>query len=473
MKTNRTRLAEMTAAEKRDMVRRLLQARATATMEPKTEPAATSTGTPSADQIPAEFQSLDTLPGALQWQRQQDELRRAGIVNPYFRLRESQSGGTMRIDGREYINFSGYNYLGLSGHPLVSTAAKTAIDQYGTSASASRILSGEIPLHRELEREVAALVDAEDAIVFNNGYGTNVGTLAHLFGPKDLIIHDSLIHNSALVGSQLSGARRLPFPHNDFERLDQMLAEHRYRHERTLILVEGVYSMDGDIPDLQRLIEIKQRHKALLMVDEAHSMGVLGPRGFGIGDHFGVDGSAVDLWMGTFSKTFASCGGYIAGAKPVVDYLKRTAPGFVYSCGMSPPDTAAALSAIQILRHEPERAAQLQEQARLFLTLARQRGLNTGTSHGSAVVPVIVGNSVLSLLLAHRLFALGINVHPIMYPAVEENAVRLRFFINILHTQEQIRRTVDAVADNLAALGREPAVRERAFDRHAKAEYIS
>ncbi|HBG95401.1 MAG TPA: 8-amino-7-oxononanoate synthase [Chromatiaceae bacterium] len=455
MKIDRTRLTEMTPAEKREIAKRLLQKRVVGTMVSEVEADALDVGTKPSIHISAEFQSLDNLSDAVQMRRHLDEMLHLTHANPYFRPHESLSAATTSIDGREYINFSGYNYLGLSGHPQVSADAKAAIDRFGTSSSASRIVSGEIPLHGALEREVADMLGVEDAIIFNSGYSTNISTLGHLLSPKDLAICDSLVHNSVLMGCQLSGAPRLAYPHNDLQQLDQILSEHRHDHERVLILIEGVYSMDGDIPNLPQLIEIKRRHKALLMVDEAHSIGVLGPRGFGIGEHFGIDPTAVDLWMGTLSKAFASCGGYIAGSKAIIDYLKYSAPGFVYSVGLSPPDAASALSAIRVLRREPARVARLQERARLFLELATQRGLDTGLSRGSAVIPVIIGDSALSLRLADRLFEQGINVHAISYPAVEEHKARLRFFITTLHSPDQIRFTVDALATTLSELRQE------------------
>ena len=206
--------------------------------------------------------------------------------------------------------------------------------------------------------------------------GTNVTVLGHL-GPRDLIVHDALIHNSVLAGAMLSGARRLPFAHNDLAELDRLLAEHRADYERAIIIVEGVYSMDGDIPNLPRLIELKRRYKTLLMVDEAHSIGVLGARGRGISEHFlGIASTDVDIWMGTLSKTLASCGGYIAGGREFIEYLKYTAPGFVYSVGLSPADSAAALAALRVLELEPERVTRLRARAASFLRRARERGLN-------------------------------------------------------------------------------------------------
>ncbi|HPP54266.1 MAG TPA: aminotransferase class I/II-fold pyridoxal phosphate-dependent enzyme, partial [Thermoguttaceae bacterium] len=284
---------------------------------------------------------------------------------------------------------------------------------------------------------------------FVGGHSTNETVIGHLFGPGDLILHDALAHNSILQGSILSGARRRPFPHNDWQAADEILRRYRHEYRRVLLVIEGVYSMDGDIPDLPRFIEVKNRHKALLMIDEAHSIGTIGPRGRGISDYFGVPAPEVEIWMGTLSKTFGSCGGYIAGAKALVEYLKYTAPGFVYSVGMPPPAVAAALAALHILETQPERTHRLQQRARLFLDLAKQRGLNTGTSRDSPVVPVILGNSVHSLLLSRALRDRGINVQPILYPAVEESAARLRFFLTCLHTEEQIRYTIDAVCEEL------------------------
>jgi 8-amino-7-oxononanoate synthase len=347
------------------------------------------------------------------------------------------------------ISWSSYNYLGMSGDPAVAAAAKAAIDRYGTSVSASRLVSGEKLIHRELERAIADFLSVEDAIVFVGGHSTNESTIGHLFGPGDLILHDALAHNSIIQGCILSGARRRPFPHSDWQTLDQLLGELRHDYRRVLIVIEGVYSMDGDYPDLPQFIALKNKHKALLMIDEAHSAGVLGPHGRGIGEHFDVEPKDVDIWMGTLSKSLGSCGGYIAGSHSLVEYLKYTAPGFVYSVGMSPANAAAALASLRILEEEPERVSRLAANSKLFLSLAKSRGLNTGRSKDSAVVPVILGNSLHALQLSQALFQRGINVQPIMYPAVEESAARLRFFITSKHTEQQIRTTVDAVTEEL------------------------
>jgi 8-amino-7-oxononanoate synthase/acyl carrier protein len=404
---------------------------------------------PATEELSPETYRIDQFPEYLALKQNMKAIQSAGLVNPYFRPHQRVTNDTTQIDGRVLINFSSYNYLGMSGDPVVSAAARDAIDRFGTSVSASRLVSGEKPVHRELERAIADFIGVQDAIVFVGGHSTNETTIGHLFGAGDLVLHDALAHNSIIQGSLLSGARRRPFPHNDWHALDEILTEVRRDYRRVLVAIEGVYSMDGDYPDLPRFIEIKQRHKAMLLVDEAHSAGTMGPHGRGIGEHFDVDPADVELWMGTLSKSYGSCGGYIAGNKATVEYLKYTAPGFVFSVGMPPSNAAAALASLRLLEEEPERVARLAENARLFLTLAKERGLNTGASHDSPVVPVILGNSLHSLQLSQALFARGINVQPIMHPAVEESAARLRFFITSCHTQEQIRDTVTAVAEEL------------------------
>lgn len=408
---------------------------------------------PEAAEIPVDYYRFDKMADYVKL-RQSIEMLDAAGLNPFFAVHERVTNDTTLIDGRELINFSSYNYLGMSGDPEVGQAAKEAIDRYGTSVSASRLVSGEKKLHRDLERAIADFIGVEDSICYVGGHSTNETTVGHLFGSGDLILHDALAHNSLIQGAILSGARRRPFPHNDWKALDAILTDIRRDYRRVLIAIEGVYSMDGDIPELPKFIEVKKRHKAILMVDEAHSAGVLGPHGRGIGEHFDVHAEDVDLWMGTLSKSFGSCGGYIAGCRAVVEYLKFTAPGFVYSVGMSPPNAAAALASLQILESEPERVGRLQDNSRLFLSLAKSRGLNTGTSKDSPVVPVILGNSMHCLQLSKALNRRGINVQPILYPAVEERAARLRFFITACHSEKQIRHTVDVVAEELSQISK-------------------
>jgi len=447
---NRKSLPGLTAALKEKLIQQGLERRLRQAAAPSVPLRALREPATAAD-IPEAFTRFDLHPGYQQLRIISDGAASVGIASPFFKNHEGIAGGRTRIGGREFLNFSSYNYLGLSGHPAISQAAKDAIDRYGTSVSASRAVSGERPLHRELEAALAQAYGVEDAVAFVSGHATNVTTIGYLFGARDLVLHDELIHNSTLQGIQLAGARRLPFPHNDVAALDALLSQQRREFERVLIVVEGIYSMDGDYPDLPRLIEIKRRHKAFLMVDEAHSFGVMGATGLGLREHFGLDGNAVDIWMGTLSKTLSGCGGYIAGTHALVEHLKFLAPGFLYSVGMSPPVAAASLAALQRMQAEPERVAALQARGALFLELARAAGVDTGTSAGISVIPAIVGGSMRAAKLSEALFTRGINVQPILYPAVPEKMARLRFFMSSQHSEDDIRHAVSTLAAELDA----------------------
>jgi len=380
-----------------------------------------------------------------------------GISDPFFRVHEGIADAETVIDGSRYINFASYNYIGLNGHPDIVGAAKAAIERYGTSVSASRPVSGERPVHRDLERRLASVHGTDDCVVLVGGHSTNVTVIGHLLGRDDVIVHDALIHNSIVQGAMLSGARRVPFPHLDHEAADRLLRETRPRGGHALLVIEGHYSMDGDIPDLPAFAAAARRNRAWLMVDEAHALGVLGPRGFGSADRFGVDPSEVDIWMGTLSKSLVSCGGYIAGSKALVEYLKLVAPGFVFSVGMAPPAAAAALAALELLEREPERVRRLNDRAALFLKLARGGGLDVGGSIGASIVPIVTGSSIRAGRLAQALFRRGINVQPILYPAVPERAARLRFFVTASHTEEQIRDTVAILLEESRQVASEPS----------------
>jgi len=450
----RKALQGLTAPLKERLIQEALQRRLRKAELERDAPAPEPIGSHSApsSSIPDSWHRFDLHPDYQQLRILNEGAEKLGVENPYFRVHDGRAGATTVIGGQTFTNFSSYNYLGLAGHPEVNAAAKAAIDRYGTSASASRLVSGERPIHRELERALAAAHGVDDCVVFVSGHATNVSTIGHLFGPKDLIVHDTLIHNSALLGSELSGARRMPFAHNDWEALDRLLTQCRLQYERVLIVVEGLYSMDGDIPDLPHFVEIKRRHRAFLMVDEAHSLGVLGRGGRGIQEHFGLKGSDVDIWMGTLSKALASCGGYIAGERALVEHLKCAAPGFVYSVGMPPPAAAAALAALQLLNAEPQRSQTLQARGRQFLEAARARGIDTGLSVGLSVIPAITHSSLKAARLSEALFRRKINVQPILYPAVQERSARLRFFISCEHTEAQVQLTVDALAEELRRL---------------------
>lgn len=404
--------------------------------------------------------SFETLPGYDELLMVRATGEALGIANPFFRPHEGCAGALTRIDGRELVNFASYDYLGLNSHPKVRQAAQEAIEHYGTSVSASRLVAGERPIHRALEARLAKLHQADDAVAFVSGHAANVTTIGTLVGAEDAVFHDALIHNSVIVGAELAGAARRSFPHNDLDALERMLAVERPRHRRALIVVEGLYSMDGDVPDLARLIALKQLFGAWLMVDEAHGIGVLGAGGRGIAEQANLDPSQVDIWMGTLSKSLASCGGYIAGPQSLIDYLKVSAPGFVYSVGLPPAAAGAALAALDTMQQESERVATLQANARHFLEAAQEAGLSTGTAEGHAIVPIMVGDSLKAVLLSERLLARGVNVLPITHPAVPHRSARLRFFITADHSAEQIDEAVRLLVEeifessrSLAALG--------------------
>jgi len=388
---------------------------------PKTEPIQVESVQRRKIEIKPEYTQFNLTPEYLNLQKDLERVEKLG--NPFFSLHQGIAQDTITINDQELINYSSYNYLGMSGEPKVIEATQKAIAQYGTSVSASRLLSGERP--------------------------TNVSTIGHLFGEQDLIICDALSHNSIKEGCNLSGATIIDFPHNDCQALQSILERERNRYQKVLIAVEGIYSTDGDLVPLPEIVELKQHYQTFLLVDEAHSIGVLGLSGGGIREHFNLNATDVDLWMGTLSKSFASCGGYIAGSKELIQYLKYTAPGFVFSVGMSPANAAAALAAIRLLKAEPTRAIKLQSRAKFCLDLAKSKGFNTGFSGDSPVIPIIVGEPHKAVTLSQSLSADGINAKPMVYPSVPYDAARLRLFITSLHTEDQLQFTIDAIAKRL------------------------
>ncbi len=369
--------------------------------------------------------------------------------NPYFRELNGKPVPETEHHGRPILDFANYNYLGFSNDPLVLQASKDAIDMYGTTVGASRLASGERPIHRELEKKFAALTGQDDAICLVGGFATNHSVIGHVCNADDLILFDSLSHRSIIDGAQHSGARLVPFQHNNLDALEKHLVEHRGNFKNCLIVVEGLYSMDGDSVDLSRIVELKNKHNALLFVDEAHSFGVMGKTGKGIAEHCNVPPHEIDLWMCTLSKTFASCGGVIAANQELIDYLRYTVPGFVYSVGIPPANAAAALKAAELLDTEPERVQTLQERCQLFWSLCKEAGIDTGRCEGWSVVPVMTVSSEKATQVSNQLFAKGINAQPMFYPAVAENEARVRFFITNNHTEKQIRDTVQLLQELL------------------------
>lgn len=385
---------------------------------------------------------------------------RMGVGSPFFHLFEGRNGPVCRVEGRERLNFSSYDYLGLNGHPAVMEAAKAAIDEYGVSCGASRVVGGERPPHAALEAALADLHGVESALAFVSGHATNVSVIDALLERGDAVVADELAHNSILVGARLSGAARYNFPHNDYDALEKLLERVRAENRRVLIAVEGLYSMDGDTADLRRLVEIKSAFDAWLMVDEAHSVGVLGATGRGIAEEQGVDPGLVEIWMGTLSKTCAATGGYVAGAPELIEALKARAPGFVFSVGLPPALAAAARTAIGIMSREPSRVERLRRNGSHLREALAARGLDTGLSEGRAVAPVVLGDSATTAAAAHLAFEAGLLAPPILHPAVPERRARLRLFATSEHEPDQIERAADIIAD---AARRAPEVKARLF----------
>jgi len=362
-----------------------------------------------------------------------EAMERLGVVSPGAR-------------DAKMVSFAHYDYLALSSDDRIKLAAKCAIDNIGVGASASRLVGGERAAHRDLEAEFAQFIGVDDTLALVSGYGTNVTLVGHLLTKGDIIIVDETSHNSIMSGTQLSRAETLTFRHNDLEHLAALLHTHRARYGRVMVVIEGLYSMDGDLPDLPAIVRLCRDHGAWLMVDEAHSIGVLGKAGRGITEYFGVPASEVDLIVGTLSKAFGACGGLIGGRAGVIEWLRCTLPGFVYSVGMPPPIAYAARSALHILQAEPERLVRLHDNSRYFLRGARGRGLNVGTAVGAAIVPIMFSQTAVTIQAGNAALRAGYFVPPIVQIAVPKELPRLRFFITAGHSHEQIDGVLDALA---------------------------
>lgn len=359
---------------------------------------------------------------------------------PYFQSLPHGNIANYETHTGRVINFSSYDYLGLGEDPRTKEAAAQAIDSYGCSAGASRIVSGELDVHHDLEAALAGLLSREDAIALVGGYSTNVSVLGFLFDESDILISDHLAHDSIATGARLSGAKHLRFAHNDVTQLENLLHTNPSPDGRVVVCIEGLYSMDGDLPPLREIAELKERYGFLLFLDEAHSVGTIGRTGRGVVEHFDLDPELVDIQMGSLSKTFGSCGGYIAGSRDLIRYLKCACPGFVFSTGLPGPLAAAALRAVQLLTDEPERVSTLQTGARTFKQ--------------ALALPMVVPETPIVPVLAdhrhvyHHAYTLkkhGVRVFPISYPAVPKDAARLRFFLSALHSSEDLLSTAELV----------------------------
>jgi 8-amino-7-oxononanoate synthase len=382
--------------------------------------------------------------------REQLEAAREHDLLPYFRLLTSQAGPVVEMEGRETIMLGSNNYLGLTGDERVKQAARDALERYGTGVTGSRLLNGTTPLHLELERELADWMGAEDAIVFTTGYQSNVGCIGTILEPGDTVICDSGDHASILDGCRLSGAKLRPFRHNRMDKLEKMLQRAAEDGGGVMVVVDGVYSMEGDLCDLPPIVDLCERHGARLMVDEAHGVGVLGARGAGACELFGLE-DRVDLRMGTFSKSLASCGGFIAGPADVVDYLRIASRSFIFSASAVPAAVGAALGALRIIRSEgPDLFERLLANASYLRAGLRDLGLVVvepgrlpdGSEATTPVVPVIVGEDWQAVLLWKALFDAGVYTNVAVHPAVPPGGALLRTSLMATHTPEQLDRAL-------------------------------
>jgi len=367
------------------------------------------------------------------------EARQAGL---YFYLQplEELDGAWVTTGGRCMLNFASYSYLDLLTHPKIEAAAQEAMARYGTGTHGVRVLAGTLPLHEELERTIARFKGAEASIVYSSGYVTNLATVSALVGRNDVVICDKFNHASIVDGCLLSQARFVRFPHNDMAGLERRLRQ-ADPDAGKLVVVDAVFSMDGDVIDLPEVSRLCREYGALLMVDEAHSLGVLGETGQGIEEHFGLR-DAIDVKMGTLSKTIPSVGGYVAGSQELVTYLKHTARAFVFSAALPPAQTAAAMAAFEVMEEEPERVKKLHHNVQLFLNGLKARGFNVLNSE-TPIVPIICGEDERAYQMTKLCQQEGIFVLPVVSPAVPVGLARLRANVTSAHSDEDIAYALD------------------------------
>ena len=360
----------------------------------------------------------------------------------YFYLKsiDGASGARVTIDGREMTMFASYNYLGLITHPKIKKAAIDAIEKYGTGAAGVRLLAGTTKIHEKLEATIAKFKGAEDAVTYSSGYVTNLAAITTLCQRGDLVVIDKLDHASIIDGCLLSGAHHKSFLHNNMESLERILANSG-SYVNKLIIVDAVYSMDGDVSNLPEISRLAKKYNAMVMVDEAHSIGVLGKTGHGIEEHFGLKG-VVDIHMGTLSKTIPSIGGYLAGDKDLINYLKHNSRPFIFSASLPPVAAATAIACLEVIEDEPERIVNLQKNIKQFKDGLNSMGYNTMNSTTS-IVPILVGEEEDTLKLCKMVNDEGIFICPILFPAIPKGTNRLRSHVLTTHTSEDIDKALD------------------------------
>lgn len=370
-------------------------------------------------------------------------------IYPYFRVIECGQDTEVTLNGKRVLMFGSNSYLGLTNHPKIEEAAKKAIDKYGTGCAGSRFLNGTLDIHIELEQKLAKYVNKESALLFSTGFQVNLGVLSSVTGRSDYLILDEYDHASIIDGSRLSFSKTIKYRHNDMADLEQKLAA-LPEEAIKLIVVDGIFSMEGDIVKLPEIVEIADKYGANIMVDDAHSLGVIGEAGAGTASHFGLT-DKVDLIMGTFSKSLASLGGFIAGDEVIIDYLKHKARSLIFSASMTPASAASVIAALEIIQSEPERIEQLWCNTRYAKQLLIEEGFELGPTE-SPIIPVYVRDNHKTFMLTKMLQEEGIFVNPVVSPAVPSDASLIRFSLMATHTFVQIEEAVEKLTKAAAQL---------------------
>lgn len=370
-----------------------------------------------------------------------DELKSVGLY-PYFRPIEENHDTEVVIHGKKLLMFGSNSYMGLTNHPKVKEAAKKAIDRYGSSCSGSRFLNGTSQLHIELEERLADHLGKESALIFTTGFQTNLGTVASLTGRNGVIILDELDHASIIEGSRLSFSRVLKFVHNDMKDLEEILQSVQVEKIK-MIVIDGIFSMEGDICNLSEITRLANKYEALVMVDDAHALGVIGERGKGTANHFGLT-EQVDIIMGTFSKSLASVGGFIASTEETVNYLKHHSRPMIFSASIPPSAVAAALAALEIIQTEPERQEALWANTAYMSNALLELGFDINTSE-TPIIPIYIRDNYLTFQFTQRLFEEGIFVNPVVSPAVKSDSSLIRLSIMATHTRSQLDEAISKI----------------------------
>jgi glycine C-acetyltransferase len=374
-----------------------------------------------------------------------DELRGLEESGLLLRIRtlENTQTARCRYDGREVINLASNNYLGLCGDPRMKEAAADAARELGAGSGAVRSIAGTMSLHRELERRFAAFKGAEDALMFPSGFAANAGTVAAVLTREDVIVSDELNHASIIDGARLSRAEIKVFPHKDTVAADKLLGETKRDGRRQLLITDGVFSMDGDIAPLPDLVEVAERHGAVMMIDDAHASGVLGQNGKGTVSHFGLDPKRVDIQVGTLSKAIGVLGGFIAGPSHLITWLQNRGRPFLFSTSAPPAVAAACIKALDILEQEPERVARLWDRTRFFKEGLERLGFETGASE-TPITPVIAGEETKAQELSSLLWDEGVFTPAVIYPTVAKGRARVRTIVTADHSEEDLKEALDA-----------------------------